>query len=64
MSVEVRPAVTFEYGTPRPLFVTRIDNYGAPNRFVVSADGSKFLINVPVDEQKANVVTVSINPFD
>ncbi len=64
MAVEVRPTSTFEYGTPRALFVTRIDNYTAPNRYVVAADGSKFLINVPIDDQKANVVTVSINPFE
>ena len=63
MSVEVRPGPTFDYGTPKALFVTRIDNYSAPNRYAVSADGSRFLINVAVDEQKANVVTVSINPF-
>ena len=32
--------------------------------WVVAADGSKFLVNVPIDDQKANVVTVSINPFE
>ena len=64
MAVEVRAAATFEYGTAARLFVTRIDNYVAPNRYVVSTDGSRFLMNVPLDEQKANVVTVSINPFE
>jgi Tol biopolymer transport system component len=64
MSVEVMPGSTFEYGVAKKLFTTKIDNYIGPNRYVVSRDGSKFLINIPLDDERENNVTVSINPFE
>jgi serine/threonine protein kinase/Tol biopolymer transport system component len=63
MSVEVRPGPSFDYGMAKPLFQTRIDTYTGPNRYVVERGGQKFLINIPIDEQIARPVTVSIHPF-
>jgi len=62
MSVEIRSGTTFDFGTPKPLFQTRLDSYNAPNRYVVAENGRKFLINVPVGEEFANPVTVTIGP--
>jgi len=62
MSVEVRTGATFDFGSPKPLFQTRMDSYNAPNRYVVAENGLKFLINVPVGEEFANPVTVTIGP--
>jgi serine/threonine protein kinase/Tol biopolymer transport system component len=61
MSVIVRPGPTFDFDTPKALFQTRIDNFSAPNRYVVADNGQKFLINVPVGDDIATPITVSIN---
>jgi Tol biopolymer transport system component len=62
MSVEVRSGAIFDFDTPKPLFQTRMDSFDAPNRYVVAENGKKFLINVPVGEEFANPVTVTIHP--
>ena len=64
MSVEVRPGTSFDYGMAKPLFQTRIDTYTGPNRYVVDRSGQKFLINIPIDEQIARPITVTVHPFD
>jgi len=61
MAVEVRAAATFDYGMAKPLFQTFIDNYNSPNRYAVTENGQKFLINIPVGDETANPITVSIN---
>ena len=62
MAVEVRGGSTFDAGTERVLFQTRIDNYSAPNRYAVGDNGKKFLINVPIGGEKVNPITVTITP--
>jgi Tol biopolymer transport system component len=64
MSVEVRAASTFDVGSERALFQTRIDNYNSPNRYAVGDNGKKFLINVPIGGEKVNPITVNINPSE
>ncbi len=64
MSVEVRPGASFDYGMAKPLFQTLIDTYTGPNRYVVDRSGQKFLINIPIDEQIARPITVTVHPFD
>ena len=46
---------------PRPLFATAIDGYKAPNRYAVSSDGRRFLMNVPAPPPVAARVTVVRN---
>ena len=60
MAVEIRDGSTFDFEAPKPLFQTRMDNFDAPNRYVVADNGRKFLINVPVGEEFANPVRVTI----
>jgi dipeptidyl aminopeptidase/acylaminoacyl peptidase len=60
MSVEIRAGSTFDFDTPTALFQTRMDNFNAPNRYVVVENGAKFLINVPIGEEFANPVSVSV----
>jgi len=64
MAVEIRAGAAFDYGEAKPLFQTRIDNYTAPNRYVPLQNGQKFLINIPVEEELANPITVSVYPFE
>jgi Tol biopolymer transport system component len=63
MAVEIGAGSKFEYGQAAPLFKTRIDDFSAPSRYVPVQNGQKFLINIPVDEELANPITVSIFPF-
>jgi Tol biopolymer transport system component len=63
MVVEVRGGATFEAGTPRALFATRMP---APNpNFVhlydVSADGRRFLVNTQAGEAAQTPVSVVVN---
>jgi dipeptidyl aminopeptidase/acylaminoacyl peptidase len=62
MAVEVKTEPTFDVGLAQPLFLTRIDSHDSPNRYVVAGNGQKFLINVPVGDEFANPITVTINP--
>ena len=48
-------------GDPRPLFETRVDGYMAPNRYAVSADGQRFLMNVPAAPATTVRITVMRN---
>jgi Tol biopolymer transport system component len=62
MSVEVGgSADTFEAGVPKPLFETRVDSITGAPLYDVSADGQRFLINVPVEENAPASVTVVLN---
>ncbi len=61
MSVNVRSGSTFDFDTPKVLFQTRIDNFSAPNRYVVADNGQRFLINVPVGHEIASPITVTMN---
>ena len=52
---------SFEQGIPEPLFDTYIDNYAAPNRYAVSKDGKRFLINNSADGDNSRPITVVLN---
>jgi hypothetical protein len=64
MSVQVHAGTTFDFELAKPMFQTRIDNYTAPNRYAVVDNGQRFLINVPVDDDSASPMTVTLSPFD
>jgi hypothetical protein len=48
-------------GTPIALFQTRVSGYTAPNRYDVSIDGQRFLVNSPVEEASKTPITVVLN---
>ena len=47
MAVPVMSGATFEHGTARPLFATRVADFANPYRtsYAVTPDGQRFLIN-------------------
>jgi len=61
MAVDVNAGSTFETSAPKRLFATQVNNYTAPNRYVVTADGQHFLINSPVGETNQTPITVVLN---
>jgi serine/threonine protein kinase len=63
MSVDVHAAAAaiFEMGAPKPLFATQVSAFNAPNRYVVTADGQRFLINAPAGEISRTPITVVLN---
>ena len=61
MGVAVNATSTFETAAPTPLFKTRVSSYNAPNRYVVAADGQRFLINCPAEEVSKTPIAVTLN---
>jgi eukaryotic-like serine/threonine-protein kinase len=61
MSVEIKTGSTVEMSAPKPLFITKVRNYTAPNRYVVTPDGQRFLINVPAGDGAVAPITVVVN---
>ena len=62
MAVDVEKAPTFRLGVPKPLFQTRLNMLGVPSRrYGVSADGQRFLMNVPVGADAVAPITVIMN---
>jgi serine/threonine protein kinase/Tol biopolymer transport system component len=61
MAVEVNTSSTFETSAPKPLFATQVNGYTAPNRYVVTADGQRFLVNSPAGEVNQTPITVVLN---
>ncbi len=62
MSVVINPGATFDFELAKPLFLTRVDSYDAPKRYVAAENGQKFLMNIPVGLEFANPISVTINP--
>lgn len=61
MAVEVNgDGESFHSGNPKELFETPVSGYGR-NRYVVSADGKRFLVNVPVREREGDRFKVVLN---
>lgn len=60
MAVDVRPQQKFEMDAPKPLFQTQVARYEAPNRYAVSRDGQRFLVNSAVEET-SHIITVVLN---
>ncbi|MGH9970204.1 MAG: hypothetical protein ACREBG_20745 [Pyrinomonadaceae bacterium] len=45
----------------KPLFAVQVIGYSAPNRYVVTADGQRFLINCPAGEVSQTPITMVLN---
>jgi eukaryotic-like serine/threonine-protein kinase len=59
MATDVRPGPAgLEATVPRALFEVRAVGY---NRYDVTADGQRFLVNVPVQTRYANAATIVLN---
>ena len=62
MAVEVKAdPSTFEAGIPKPLFGVRLPQSSLRNRYVVAANGQRFLFALPVEETTASPFTVVLN---
>jgi hypothetical protein len=61
MAVSVTAESSFEPGAPIALFQTQVSGYTAPNRYVVTSDGQRFLVNSPVEEVSQTPITVILN---
>lgn len=61
MSVEMKLGSTVEMSAPKPLFITKVHTYGAPNRYVVAPDGQRFLVNAPAGDATVAPITVVVN---
>jgi eukaryotic-like serine/threonine-protein kinase len=63
MAVDVKlEGTTFEAGVPKPLFQTQIVSYPNPrNAYDVSADGQRFVILTPLQENTSTPITVVTN---
>ena len=61
MAVEVKLGASVELGTPTALFQTQVSSFSSPNRYDVSADGQRFLLNSTVQEASRNPIVVIHN---
>ncbi len=61
MAVDINTGATFEPAAPRPLFPTRVSGYSSPNRYVVTGDGQRFLVNSPAAEVSHTPITIVLN---
>ncbi|MGH9391497.1 MAG: hypothetical protein ACRD1Z_17975, partial [Vicinamibacteria bacterium] len=60
MAVPVQAGGTFQAGDPAPLFDVRLKTIPGV-RYDVSADGQRFLANVPAGEESATPITLTVN---
>ncbi|MEO8436241.1 MAG: protein kinase [Pyrinomonadaceae bacterium] len=61
MGVDVKLAPAFEASAPKALFQTGVVRHEAPNRYAVTGDGQRFLVNSPVGEVNQTPITVILN---
>jgi serine/threonine protein kinase len=62
MAVDVKTSgPTFEQGIPQVLFDVDVDVYNAPNRYAVSKDGTRFLVNWAAEGSRRYPITVVVN---
>jgi hypothetical protein len=62
MAVEVNgDGESFQSGNPNELFETPVSGYGR-NQYVVSANGKRFLVNVPAPEREGARFKVALDP--
>jgi eukaryotic-like serine/threonine-protein kinase len=61
MAVAVKLDGGFESGAPAALFLTQVSSVTDPNRYDVTADGQRFLINSPVEETSKTPINVILN---
>jgi dipeptidyl aminopeptidase/acylaminoacyl peptidase len=50
-----------ELGIPKPLFETDVDRFSAPNRYAVTRDGQRFILNLPSEGAASLPLTVVLN---
>ena len=61
MAVDIRIGSMLEISAPKALFQTQVIRYEAPNRYVVTGDGQRFLVNSPVEAGSQTPITVVVN---
>jgi Tol biopolymer transport system component/predicted Ser/Thr protein kinase len=62
MAVEVRTeGGSFEFGVAKPLFEIRALPVASRSQYDVSADGQRFLVNTPLEENSSRPITVVLN---
>ena len=61
MAVDLKLSPAFEASAPKTLFQTQVVRHEAPNRYVVTGDGQRFLVNSPVGEVSQTPITVVLN---
>ncbi len=61
MAVSVKLDGGFESGAPSPLFTTQVSGFASPDRYDVSPDGQRFLINSAVGETSKTPINVVLN---
>ena len=61
MAVDVKFGSTFETSAPKALFQTQVVRYGAPNRYVVTRDGQRFLVSVDREDASNAPAAIVLN---
>jgi len=62
MAVDVKTdGPVFQWGSPKPLFEVRLEMEPRRSRYQVSADGQRFLVNVPLEATLSAPITVVMN---
>jgi len=61
MSVEVKTESTLETAAPKPLFITKVRSSTSTNRYVVTSDGQRFLINAPAGDAGMAPIILILN---
>jgi Tol biopolymer transport system component len=61
MAVDVKLGTAFGTSAPKTLFQTQVVRPEAPNRYVVTGDGQRFLVNSSVEEVSQTPLTVILN---
>ena len=61
MSVEVKTESTLETAAPKPLFITKVRSSNSTNRYVVTSDGQRFLINAPAGDVGVAPIILILN---
>ena len=61
MAVDLTFGDTLVASSPKILFQTQVTRFDAPNRYVVTRDGQRFLVNSPVEQGSTTPITVVLN---
>jgi Tol biopolymer transport system component len=61
MAVDINAGSLLETSTPTRLFATQVSSYSAPSRYLVTADGQRFLINAPAEAASQTPINVVMN---
>ena len=64
MAVPIKAGATIEAGTPSALFETTLFGglaVGSSHQYDVTADGQRFLLNVPAEEAASPAITLVLN---